>query len=87
MIIDETIVRAVADGHSLSELEALRAEALRQLGEGSVIVSASSGGGTSYSREVTMRPDEAVRLYQAAIELKNMVVTSVRAEIFVDRRF
>lgn len=87
MIIDDTIVRAVADGHSLSELEALRAEALRQLGEGAVIVSASSGGGTSYSREVTMRPDEAVRLYQAAIELKNMVVTSVRAEIFVDRRF
>ena len=63
-------IRAYAENYTLAELRGKLKEALEALSTGSVITQASTGAGTSYTRQVVMNPAEAVELYQAAIDMK-----------------
>ena len=63
-------IRAYAENYTLAELKAKLREALEALSTGSVITQASTGSGTSYTRQIVMNAADAVELYQAAIDLK-----------------
>lgn len=70
-MITDTLVQAFADSYSLEELTAMRAAAVADLAQNpSLIVSASTGGGASYSRQVKMPAAEYIELLQLAINLK-----------------
>lgn len=70
MNVTDVQIRAYAENYTLAELRAKLKEALEALSTGSVITQASTGAGTSYTRQVVMNPAEAVELYQAAIDMK-----------------
>lgn len=75
-------IRAFAENYTLSELRAKLKAAMEALATGSVITSAATGGGTSYTRQIVMSPADAVELYQAAIELKTGEVSGTRVQHF-----
>lgn len=70
MKITKTLIRSIANSYTISELQCKIHEALEKLGTGGVITSAASGGGTSYTRQITGTPDELVELYQRALDYK-----------------
>lgn len=85
MKITETILRAYATRYTVQELQRMLNDAMDKLGTGSVITSASTGAGTGYTRTVTMTPEEAVELYQQAIDYKRGgVANAVTIERFTD---
>lgn len=62
-------MRAAAEAYSVPELRRLIRDALAQVGRGSVITQVS-GPGTGYSRQIVLTPQEAVELYQLALDYK-----------------
>lgn len=70
MNITDATIRAYAENYTLQQLQAKLREAMELLATGGVITQAATGGGTSYTRQITMSPAEAVELYQAAIDYK-----------------
>lgn len=70
MNITDVQIRAYAENYTLAELKDKLREAMQKLDTGGVITQAASGGGTSYTRQITMSPADAVELYQAAIDYK-----------------
>ena len=70
MNISDAQIRAYAENYTLAELKDKLRAAMEQLATGGVITQAASGGGTSYTRQITMSPADAVELYQAAIDYK-----------------
>ena len=70
MNITDAQIRAYAENYTLPQLRDKLREAMELLATGGVITQASTGGGTSYTRQITMSPADAVELYQAAIEYK-----------------
>ena len=84
MEISDEQIRALAESYSAEELRGFLRAALEEQVRGSVITSASTGAGTSYTRTLTGNPGERVRLLQLAIEYKEMrVVGGVTVERFV----
>lgn len=85
MEITDTLVRAIARVYTTEQLRCKLAAAAEQLGTGGVITQAATGSGTSYTRTLTMTPDEAVQLYQHALDYKeNLIVNQVHVETFFD---
>ena len=70
MNITDAQIRAYAENYTLPQLKDKLREAMQKLDTGGVITQAASGGGTSYTRQITMSPADAVELYQAAIDYK-----------------
>ncbi len=70
MNISDAQIRAYAENYTLPQLKDKLREAMQKLDTGGVITQAASGGGTSYTRQITMSPADAVELYQAAIDYK-----------------
>lgn len=70
MNITDAQIRAYAETYTLAELRDKLKAALEALSTGSVITQASTGAGTSYTRQIVMNPADAVELYQAAIDYK-----------------
>ncbi len=70
MNITDAQIRAYAENYTLPQLKDKLREAMQELDTGGVITQAASGGGTSYTRQITMSPADAVELYQAAIDYK-----------------
>lgn len=70
MNITDAQIRAFAENYTLPQLKDKLREAMQKLDTGGVITQAASGGGTSYTRQITMSPADAVELYQAAIDYK-----------------
>lgn len=70
MNITDAQIRAYAENYTLPQLRDKLREAMELLATGGVITQAATGGGTSYTRQITMSPADAVELYQAAIEYK-----------------
>ena len=69
MNITPTIIRAFAQAYSRAQLVTMRAEALQEMVQNpSVITSASTGGGASYSQQLQMTAAERAELYQLAID-------------------
>lgn len=69
MNISPTIIRAFAQAYSRAQLVTMRAEALQEMVQNpSVITSASTGGGASYSQQLQMTAAERAELYQLAID-------------------
>lgn len=84
MDISDEQIRAMAESYSADELRSMLRSALEEQVKGSVITSAATGAGTSYSRTITGSPGERVRLLQLAIEYKEArVVGGVIVEHFV----
>lgn len=63
------MIRAYASRYTREELLALRDKAMDALNSGSMITTASTGSGTSYTRTITMRAEDALALYQGALDL------------------
>lgn len=85
MRITANIVRAFAVRYTIAELRRMLNDAMDKLGTGSVITSASTGAGTGYTRTLTMSPEEAVELYQQAMDYKNGTMgNAVTVERFTD---
>ena len=63
------MIRAYASRYTREELTALRDKAMDALNAGSMITTASTGSGTSYTRTITMRAEDALALYQGALDL------------------
>ena len=83
MNITDAQVRAYAENYTLPQLRDKLREAMERLDAGGVITQAASGGGTSYTRQITMSPADAVELYQAAIDYKTgRGVSRVQVEHF-----
>lgn len=70
MNITDAQIRAFAENYTLPQLKDKLREAMQKLDTGGVITHATSGGGTSYTRQIIMSPADAVELYQAAIDYK-----------------
>lgn len=70
MNITDAQIRAYAENYTLPQLKDKLREAMQKQDTGGVITQAASGGGTSYTRQITMSPADAVELYQAAIDYK-----------------
>lgn len=88
MQITAQMIRAYASRYSRDELVALRDKAMDALSAGSVITSVTSGTGTGYTRTITLRSDEALALYQGAIDLLDGADTSgemTQTETFIQR--
>lgn len=85
MEITDTLVRAIARVYTTEQLRQKLTAAAELLGSGSVITQAATGSGTSYTRQLTMTPDEAVELYQLALDYReNNIVNAVHVETFFD---
>lgn len=69
MTITAQMIRAYASRYSREELTSLRDKAMDALNTGSVITAAATGSGTSYTRTITLRPEDALALYQGALDL------------------
>lgn len=69
MTITGQMIRACVARYSRDELVALRDKALDALSTGAVITQAATGSGASYTRTLVMKPDEALKLYQGALDL------------------
>lgn len=70
MMMTGTLIRATAEKYTEARLVELRDAALEDLERLDAVVSASTGGGTSYTKERRMRADEVAALYQAALDYK-----------------
>ncbi|MDO4818126.1 MAG: hypothetical protein Q3986_06845 [Akkermansia sp.] len=68
MQLNDTIIRAACATYTKAQCETKRAEALAALEKGSTIVSVNTGGGPSYTRQVDMKPAEAVEYWQRCID-------------------
>jgi hypothetical protein len=80
MNISPTVIRAFAQAYTREQLVTMRAEALQELVQNpSVITSASTGGGASYSQQLQMSAAERAELYQLAIDYLDQ--TSAQADI------
>ena len=80
MNISPTIIRAFAQAYSRAQLVTMRAEALQEMVQNpSVITSASTGGGASYSQQLQMTAAERAELYQLAIDYIDQ--TTAQSEI------
>lgn len=73
MNVTPTIIRSTAAAYTVEQLQEKLSDALAKMGTGSVMTSVSTGGGTSYGRQVTATPEELVELYQRALDLKQGV--------------
>lgn len=72
MTISPSSIRALADAYTLAELERMRVELAKELATApDFISSASSGGGTTYSRTQTMTLSSRLELLERAISYKN----------------
>lgn len=70
-MFDPTVIKAIAETHSEAELSAAISRATHELTENpDLIVSASSGGGTSYARTERLRLTEQITLYSRALAYK-----------------
>lgn len=67
--ISELTIATLAEVYSIEVLEAKRAELLEKL-EADMIVSASTGGGTSYTRQERIGMSDLIDAYTRAICLK-----------------
>ena len=77
MEITEAIITAVAEALSIEELKERHTEAvLKMLSNPSQIVSASTGSGASYSKQIQMTAQELVELLTYAINYKKYGVIS-----------
>ena len=63
------MIRAYATRYTRAELVVLRDKAMDALNTGSIITTAATGSGTSYTRTITLRPEDALALYQGALDL------------------
>lgn len=71
MDLSVNIVRAVANLFSIEELQQnLHQATLALLENPDQIVSASTGAGASYTKQLNMRPQELVELLSCALEYK-----------------
>lgn len=71
MNITDAQIRAYAENYTQEQLKDKLREAMAALDTGGVITQAATGGGTSYTRQITMSPADAVELYQAAIDYQS----------------
>lgn len=82
------MIRAYASRYSREELVALRDKAMEALNSGSMITQAATGSGTSYTRTITLRAEDALALYQGALDLLDGADTAadwVQVEHFTQR--
>lgn len=71
MVITHALIVATANQYTVEELRAKIAALLQDVeSNGSVITSASTGAGASYSRKTEASRLELIELYQAAIDYK-----------------
>lgn len=72
MQLTETIIAAVAESFTAAELAEKKSEAVAAfLANPNAIVSASTGAGASYTKEISMTAQDAVELFSAALRYKN----------------
>ncbi|MBE6418978.1 MAG: hypothetical protein E7031_02485 [Akkermansiaceae bacterium] len=69
MTITAQMIRAYATRYTREELVVLRDKAMDALNTGSVITQVATGSGTSYTRTITLRAEDALALYQGALDL------------------
>lgn len=69
MTITAQMIRAYATRYSREELVGLRDKAIDALNTGSVITQAATGSGASYTRTITLKAEDALALYQGALDL------------------
>jgi len=82
------MIRAYATRYTRAELVVLRDKAMDALNTGSIITTAATGSGTSYARTITLRPEEALALYQGALDLldgTNTAADFTQVEHFTQR--
>lgn len=81
MTITSSLIISVAD--SFADVAALKAAldsaVQKMLTSPGVITSASTGGGSAYTRQITCRPDELVRLLRSALVYKETGSVSLPA--------
>lgn len=70
MKLTQAIIQAYGELYSVEELKVKLREATEALAKGSIITQATTGSGTGYTRTITMRPQEAIELYQAVLNFK-----------------
>lgn len=69
MTITAQMIRAYATRYSREELVELRNKAIDALNTGSIITQAATGSGASYTRTITLKAEDALALYQGALDL------------------
>lgn len=69
MTITAQMIRAYATRYSREELVELRDKAIDALNTGSIITQAATGSGASYTRTITLKAEDALALYQGALDL------------------
>lgn len=69
MTITAQMIRAYATRYSREELVGLRDKAIDALNTGSMITQAATGSGASYTRTITLKAEDALALYQGALDL------------------
>lgn len=69
MTITAQMIRAYATRYSREELVGLRDKAIDALNTGSIITQAATGSGASYTRTITLKAEDALALYQGALDL------------------
>lgn len=69
MTITAQMIRAYATRYSREELVGLRDKAIDALNTGSMITQAATGIGASYTRTITLKAEDALALYQGALDL------------------
>ncbi|MBQ2697755.1 MAG: hypothetical protein IJF59_03680 [Clostridia bacterium] len=74
-ILTPDLIRATARCYTRQELLEKLRDACERLGSGSLITTAASGTGTSYTRTITLSPADAVALYEAAIQYLDSTTT------------
>lgn len=80
MKLTTTLIASVANTYTLEELQQRHADAVAaMLDNPDSIVSASTGAGASYTRQINARPAELVELYAAALAHKQGLPPSTGA--------
>ena len=83
MKLTTTLIASVAATFTIEELRERHAAAVAAfLSDPDSIVSASTGAGASYTRQINARPAELVELYAAAIDYKQGLPLSTGASSF-----
>lgn len=70
MILQKTVIQAIADANTAEQLQAIIREKVDALAENEVIVSASTGAAASYALKERNRLTDLIELYSAALEYK-----------------
>ncbi|MEG0587832.1 MAG: hypothetical protein RR506_08000 [Akkermansia sp.] len=68
--MNQSVIEALSETYTVDELTAQRRELLELLREGKRVLSASTGGGTSYTAEKLMDLEEQLSCVQQAITQK-----------------